>query len=138
MRKIKVSRCRIQYPYIESIRDYTRLSDFSRAGFRIEDVCRNFKNEATWYRALWHLRCRIRYNPESNQRAVAWKTLYTFPTRTAISTCSTWNAMMMACGSTATTAIPTISGTTTTALCSSGANHFISLLRHYLGGEFCF
>ena len=46
MKEITVSFCRIQYPYIESVRDQ---------GFGQSDIRRNFiKNENTWYRMLAH------------------------------------------------------------------------------------
>ena len=35
------------------------------------------KNEDTWYRVLWHLRCRIIYNLKSIQEVVEWEALYT-------------------------------------------------------------
>jgi hypothetical protein len=36
---------RNQYPYIESVSGY---------GLKQRGVCRNFKNEDTWYRVPWH------------------------------------------------------------------------------------
>lgn len=47
MEAITVTSSRIQYPYIESVRDQ---------GFGQSGVCRNFKtkNEDTWYKVLVH------------------------------------------------------------------------------------
>lgn len=36
------------------------------------------KNEDTWYTMLWHLRCRIRFNPESTQGVVVRMAWYIF------------------------------------------------------------
>ncbi len=62
MRATTVSRCRTQYPYVENISDY---------GLRWRTYAETSKNEDTWWSVLWHLRCRIRYSPESTQGAVA-------------------------------------------------------------------
>jgi hypothetical protein len=37
----------------------------------------SIKNEATWYKVLEYFKYQIQYNPESIQRVVAQKTLYT-------------------------------------------------------------
>jgi len=50
MRVIKVSRYRIQYPYIESIRDYSRLKS-GRVSNRVV-YADTSKNEATWCKVL--------------------------------------------------------------------------------------
>ena len=55
MWEIKVSRCRIQCLYVESVCDY----GFKRRTYKLLT-----KKEDTWRKILLHLRCRIRFNPE--------------------------------------------------------------------------
>lgn len=87
MQATKVSCFRIQYPCIEIVCDH---------GFGQSDACALQKNEDTWYDMLGHLRCRIRYSPESIQRAVAKVAYRAIPM--VIRTCSTLIATMMANG----------------------------------------
>jgi hypothetical protein len=69
MQATKVSCFRIQYPY---------NPEYFRSRLKIARCMQTLqKNEDTWCKISGHLRCRIKFNPESIQWAVEWKIFYT-------------------------------------------------------------
>ena len=80
----------------------------------------------TWYRMLWHLRCQIKFNPESIQRMVIYRR-HSMQIVTPTATCTSATSTSMASPGTGTTTGSTMTSTPTTPR-PSLATHFISLL----------